>query len=168
MCHQESKDWLWGLYHIISMLYMYLASNFWYLMHSPGIWNSLPKIGRKWKKTRFLYQFLQSIILLEIINNIQTTLWWTGWGRKLPKMPHYNCWQNTSEMVGLQIKRNYQRIAPLLGLLRWTFQGRWNPIEGVQNSNTIHHANGNVRSHPWRTPRNWKVFTVLQRISLLA
>ena len=37
----------------------------------------------------------------------------------------------------------------------------------IHNSNTIQIVDGNVRSNPWRTPRNQEVFAAFQRIYLL-
>ena len=70
--------------------------------------------------------------------------------------------------LAYRLKETSKGIAPLLELSRWTFYGGWSLVKIIQNSNTTHPANGNVRSHPWRTPRNQEVFTALQRLSLLA
>ena len=86
---------------------------------------------------------------------------------KLPKMPHYNCWQSSSEMVGLKKERNYQRNCTITEITKMNFPWRMESCWSDTESNTIHHANGNVRSNPWRTPRNWEVFAAFQRIFLL-
>ena len=49
------------------------------------------------------------------------------------KMPHYNCWQSTSEMVGLQIKWDFQRNCTLTGIIEmnfpWWMESCWSHIE---------------------------------------
>ena len=56
-----------------------------------------------------------------------------GSGRKHPKIPHYNCWQNTSQMVSLQIKRNLQRNCTLTGIIEmnflWRMESCWSHTE---------------------------------------
>ena len=69
---------------------------------------------------------------------------------------------------GLKIERNFQRNCTLTWITEMNFPWRMKSYEVIQNSNTIHHVNENVRSNPWRTPRNWEVFAAFQRIPLLA
>ena len=52
-------------------------------------------------------------------------------------------------MAGLKIERNFTKeLHPYWELPRLTFPWRWNSAEVIQNSNTIHHANENVRFNP--------------------